>query len=425
MLDRSLDGMSASKHLRILKATPTVTTKTLKNVLAGRLITPMSDSREQLLSQYVTAIHGKCPENDTDLKQQSAEATGTKAVKRPVVSENPGVAAAAAGKAAKKPKISKESLPLTEGEVIDLDRQKFKVGKLAAYGAMASLFFGKCLEGKHAGKQVMLKLQPREKRTIYQITTEHHVLTKLKQQNNGKLLMQEALAYGSHKDHRGESYVLVTGLLGADLLKLGGEAGTHSVRNVMVLAQQALVLFEQLHAANFLHRDIKPENLVLGCAGTAGARKLHLIDFGTSESLVDRNGARRTAPQAVEGSIPYMAVTVHQKQPLGKRDDIESLVWTLLRLCLGKLPWEYGKVSPTAMVQHKLRVSTQGVKLDPACKLLPPYMAKCFDAMLAHVRALDTPEAEPDYPMLRKCVETAWKSAAFSPTSVAKAELDY
>jgi len=227
------------------------------------------------------------------------------------------------------------------------------------------------------------------------------------------------------QDHRGESYVLVTGLLGADLLKLGGADGTHSTKNVLVLAHQALLLFEHLHAANFLHRDVKPENLVLGCAGTAGARKLHLIDFGTSESLVDRNGVRRTAAQAVEGSVPYMAVTVHQKQPLGKRDDVESLVWTLLRLCLGKLPWEHGKVSPTGIVQHKLRVSTQGVKSDPTCDKLPPYMARCFDAMLAHVRALDTPEGDPDYAMLRKCVETAWKSAAFSPTSLAKADLAY
>ena len=38
-------------------------------------------------------------------------------------------------------------------------------------------------------------------------------------------------------------------------------------------------------------RDIKPENLVLGKAGSEVARKLHLIDFGTAESLVDRNGS--------------------------------------------------------------------------------------------------------------------------------------
>ena len=144
------------------------------------------------------------------------------------------------------------------------------------------------------------------------------MLTKLGQLNNPALLMQEVLAYGCHA---GESYILVTGLLGSDLLKLASsqksarsrslcpysrslltlgwsaqasDAGTHTCPNVLILAEQALVLLEELHGASYLHRDLKPENLVLGCPGTASARKLHLIDFGTSESLLDRNGARRT-----------------------------------------------------------------------------------------------------------------------------------
>ena len=66
-----------------------------------------------------------------------------------------------------------------------------------------------------SGKEVMLKVQPRGRKTIYQITTEHHVLTKLKQLNNPKLLMQEVLAYGCHNS---ESYVLVTGLAFVPLL---------------------------------------------------------------------------------------------------------------------------------------------------------------------------------------------------------------
>ena len=128
--------------------------------------------------------------------------------------------------------------------------------------------------------------------THTQITTEHHVLTKLWQLHNPALLMQEVLAYGCHA---GESYILVTGLLGSDLLKLASsqksarsrslcpysrslltlgwsaqasDAGTHTCPNVLILAEQALVLLEELHGASYLHRDLKPENLVLGCPGT-------------------------------------------------------------------------------------------------------------------------------------------------------------
>jgi serine/threonine protein kinase len=179
------------------------------------------------------------------------------------------------------------------------------------------------------------------KDTRFQITTEQHVLLMLQRQTHGRssssLRLQERLAYGQHQ---GESYALVTGLLGKNLLELGGEGGKHAARNVLVLAAEGVSLLQELHAANFVHRDIKPENLVLGVAGSKAARKLHLIDFGTAESLVDRNGARRTAPQAAEGSLPYMAVSVHNQNALGKRDDVEAFVWTLLRLCLGILPWE-------------------------------------------------------------------------------------
>lgn len=269
---------------------------------------------------------------------------------------------------------------------------------------------------------MMLKVQPRGPKTIYQVTTEHHILSKLRQNPNPKLRAQEAIAYGCHKQ---ECYILVTGLLGPDLLKLGGDEGKHSARNVLLLAHQGLVLFEQLHAANLVHRDIKPENLVLGCEGTADARKLHIIDFGTCESLVDRNGIRRTQPQAAEGSVPYMAVTVHEKQALGKRDDVESLVWTLLRLCLGKLPWEHGKVTPAGIVQGKRRMKEEGVKAEESCKDMEPYMATCVNKMLAHVQGLKKAESEPDYGALRKHVEAAWKAGGFAPKDISKADLSY
>ena len=215
----------------------------------------------------------------------------------------------------------------------------------------------------------------------------------------------------------------MTGLLGPDLLKLGGQEGKHSPRNVLVLAQQALRLLQHLHAAGFLHRDLKPENMVLGCPGTAGERTLHLIDFGTSLPLPI---GLRSKPQAAEGSVPYMAVTVQQKQPIGKRDDVEGLVWTLLRLCLGKLPWEHGKVSFAGVLQHKMRVRSQGASAEPACSGLAPYMLKLFDGLLQHVRALETPDSEPDFGALHKLIGAAWQSSPFARVSpLSRAVLDY
>ena len=38
----------------------------------------------------------------------------------------------------------------------------------------------------------------------------------------------------------------------------------------------------------------------------------------------------------------------------------QGLIWTLLRLSLGKLPWEHGKATPASMLLHKLRLSSEG-----------------------------------------------------------------
>jgi hypothetical protein len=103
LLDRNLQGITPAQHLRLLNATSTVTARTLKNVIAGRLLAPVSDrctpfslsfcccihradlvreyifedspdiclpwlvSKEQLLSQYVSAIHGVSPAEDADM----------------------------------------------------------------------------------------------------------------------------------------------------------------------------------------------------------------------------------------------------------------------------------------------------------------------------------------------------------------------
>ena len=66
-----------------------------------------------------------------------------------------------------------------------------------------------------------------------------------------------------------------------------------------------------------------------------------------------------------------------------------------------------------------------GLASDPACQGMPAPMRKFFDSCLAHVRALDAPESEPDYAALRKFVLTAWKSSGFSPATPAKADLDF
>ena len=62
-----------------------------------------------------------------------------------------------------------------------------------------------------------------------------------------------------------------------------------------------------------------------------------------------------TAPQTAEGSLPYMAVTVQQKQPMGKRDDVEVCA------CVG---WGGGRASSGACTHTHTHTHTHTTGSD-------------------------------------------------------------
>ena len=54
-------------------------------------------------------------------------------------------------------------------------------------------------------------------------------------------------------------------------------------------------------------------------------------------------GERNTNLQSAEGTVPYMAESVHQFELIGERDNIENMVLILLRMYFDVLQWETSK----------------------------------------------------------------------------------
>lgn len=297
------------------------------------------------------------------------------------------------------------------GENIELDGNRIKVFEWfsGTGNKHTQLFIGI----NHKGEKVVLKAQRRHKDTVYQVTTEQKALTDIWRQKIPELRIQKPLGYGCYNNtlSRVESYVLVTKMEGPDLNTLASSDGTHTPRHVLVIAEQVLGLIKKVHSVDWLHRDLKPENIVVGLDDSG---QLFLIDFGTAQHRLDRHGRIKTEPQDVEGTYPYMSVWVLKKQPMGKRDDIESLLWTLLKLSLGRLPWDGDK--PTAMLNKKLAFKSPE-NLDVS-------MTAFFEGFVQHVRALVKFDDEPDYALLQDLVQTAWKRLGY-PGKVRDACLEY
>lgn len=96
-----------------------------------------------------------------------------------------------------------------------------------------------------------------------------------------------------------------------------------------------------MHSLGYVHRDIKPANIVIS---PTNPDLFYLIDFGLSRKY---SSARRIPRDAYDidnlrltGTPIYASVNSH----LGwgscfMKDDIESLIYVLIHMTTGYLPW--------------------------------------------------------------------------------------
>jgi len=92
-----------------------------------------------------------------------------------------------------------------------------------------------------------------------------------------------------------------------------------------------------------VHGDVKPENFLLGPpTDEALARRLFLVDLGLAMKWKGYDGHVEydQRPDDFRGTIRYASVHAHLGRTASRRDDLESLAYTLVFLLRGSLPWQ-------------------------------------------------------------------------------------
>lgn len=78
---------------------------------------------------------------------------------------------------------------------------------------------------------------------------------------------------------------MIIQLLGKDLAYHLKSSKKFSIKTVLQIADQLVVLLERLHNRGVLHRDLKPENILMGL--DEEINKIFLVDFGISKVFRD------------------------------------------------------------------------------------------------------------------------------------------
>uniref|UniRef100_A0A1I7U3J6 non-specific serine/threonine protein kinase n=1 Tax=Caenorhabditis tropicalis TaxID=1561998 RepID=A0A1I7U3J6_9PELO len=140
---------------------------------------------------------------------------------------------------------------------------------------------------------------------------------------------------------------------------------------VINMAVQILDAVEIMHEVGFIHRDLKPGNI---CTGNPpnDDHVLYVLDFGISRRIFKNNKSRelRNKRERVPfyGTRKFCNRACHMEQDQGRKDDMETYVYTILDLFHNEkgLPWSKDLTDQKKIIMKKKALFANPHKeLDP------------------------------------------------------------
>lgn len=167
-------------------------------------------------------------------------------------------------------------------------------------------------------------------------------------------------------------------------------------------------IIKRVHDAGVVHRDIKPENFMISLPSTeqkkqeSSEKTLHIIDFGLSRFYMkgDKH-VINTYDKSIVGTMRYISKHIHEGNVYSRRDDIISIMYVVIYLLKGNLPWtgllpKKGDIRTKEELVYDKKVI---ISSDELCEGLPTLFKKILD----YAYSLEF-EDKPDYLyMIRQC----------------------
>ncbi|KAI6046822.1 kinase-like domain-containing protein [Pisolithus marmoratus] len=110
--------------------------------------------------------------------------------------------------------------------------------------------------------------------------------------------------------------------------------------HVAELGLQMISCLKYIYSHNFVHHDIKPQNILMG---TSKCKDIpFLINFGITKLYHNPSSCIHIPMQEsyqLIGTLVFTLINSHLGHELSWRDDLEALMYTLMFLFGGSLPW--------------------------------------------------------------------------------------
>jgi len=228
----------------------------------------------------------------------------------------------------------------------------------------------------------------------------------IKVEKNGKSVLKEASILSFLHDLKGVPQlfwsgtqnkidVMVISLLGKDLISYLKIFKKFSLKTVVMLADQLLNILEAIHNKGVVHQDLKPGNFLMGIGDKHD--QCFIVDFGLSKYYRYSNGTHipYRDNKTFLGTSRYASIAAHNGMEVSRKDDLESLIYVLVFLYKGTLPWQYLKVSES---EKKIKVGEmkRNMSSEEICKDMPEEFVK----FLNYVKNLSFKQ-KPDYSFLK------------------------
>ena len=162
------------------------------------------------------------------------------------------------------------------------------------------------------------------------ILSEFVIYKELSDRENGIIKMKLS-------KNKGKPFIVMD-LLGPSIGKFLKRYTIFNIQTTVLLTIEMLKILKYIHSKGYIHRDVKNQNFTID---KVDPTKIFCIDFGMAIKYVDEEGNHKPQEKikTFYGTEQYASLSSHMYITQSRRDDLESLLYNLVYMHTGKLPW--------------------------------------------------------------------------------------